>query len=105
LRPATLTLLGLNLLLLLDHVLGAFGRYRRDEITPLRQPQPSLRHMREGEPRIPVAESRGHLEALLCAAPILVCPTCHDPVPVRPPDHNASGGILVQVNLRTEHST
>jgi hypothetical protein len=31
------------------------------------QPQPRLRHMRECEPRIPVAESGGHLEAPLCA--------------------------------------
>jgi hypothetical protein len=36
-------LTGLNLLLLLDHWLGAFGRYRRNEIIPLRQPQPRLR--------------------------------------------------------------
>src|SRR5262245_37259831 len=80
-RRATLTLLGLNLLLLLDHGLGAFRRYRRDEFTPLGQPQPSLGHMREGDPPIPVAESGGHLEALLCASPILVCPTRHDPRP------------------------
>jgi hypothetical protein len=58
-------------MLLLDHGLGAFGRYRRNEIIPLRQPEPSLRHMREGDPRIPVAESGGHLEALMCAFPIL----------------------------------
>jgi hypothetical protein len=63
------------------HGLGAFGRYRRDEFTPLGQPQPSLGHMREGDPRIPVAESVGHLEALLCASPILVCSTRHDPSP------------------------
>jgi hypothetical protein len=37
---ATLTLLGLHLLLL-DDGLGAFGHYRRDETTPLRQPQPT----------------------------------------------------------------
>ena len=45
-------------------------RYRRNEIIPLRQPEPSLHHMREGDPQIPVAGSGGRLEVLMCAFPI-----------------------------------
>jgi hypothetical protein len=102
-RRATLTLL--NLLLLLDDGLTAFGRDRRNEIVPLRQSEPRPRHMREGDPRIPVAESGGHLEALLCASPILVCSTRHDPCPSVRHITNIGDGILVQVKIeKTENS-
>ena len=50
-------MLGLNLLLLLDQRLGAFGHYWRDEIIPLRKPShacakceratPALRSLKE----------------------------------------------------------
>src|SRR5262249_59292523 len=56
--------------------------------------------MREGDPRIAVAESGRHLEALLCASPILICPTRHDPCPVNPPDHERRRRHLVQVKLK-----
>jgi hypothetical protein len=41
----------------------------------IRQPLPDLRHMGERSPRFAVAKRARHLEALLCAAPILICPT------------------------------
>jgi hypothetical protein len=66
--------LGLDLLLLLDHGLGLFACYWRYEIISLRQSQPSLRHVGEGDPCIAVFESGRQLEALLGASPILVCP-------------------------------
>src|SRR5262249_61810642 len=56
--------------------------------------------MREGDPRIAVAESGRHLEALLCASPILICPTRHDPCPGNPPDHERRRRHLVQVKLK-----
>ena len=61
-RRATLSLLGLSLLLLLERWLSFFN-----PLITISQPQPRLRHMRECEPRIPVAESGRHLEAPLCA--------------------------------------
>src|SRR5262249_21821208 len=67
-------------------------RYRRNDIIPLRQPEPSLRHMREGDPQIPVAGSGGRLEVLMCAFPILACPTRHDPRPSVRQIANAGGG-------------
>src|SRR5262249_4571856 len=76
-----------------------FQRLHNDQPT-----QPSLRHMREGDPRIPVAESGGHLEALLCASPILVCPTRHDPCPFVRQITNAGGGIFVQVKIKEQRT-
>src|SRR5262249_9973615 len=64
--------LGLNLLLLLECWLGLFGHIS------LRQPQPDLRHVGEGNPRVAVSKRARHLQALLCATPILVCPAHRD---------------------------
>jgi hypothetical protein len=72
-----LSLLGLDLLLLLERGLGLCRCDRRHEIIPLRQPQPDLRHVGKGQPRIAVSERGGRFEALLCPPPILVCPTHH----------------------------
>src|SRR5262249_23819047 len=58
----------------------------RAELVPLRPeawdhssppPQPGLRHLGKGHPRIAVSERGGRFEALLCPPPILVCPTQH----------------------------
>jgi hypothetical protein len=61
----------------LERGLGLCRCDRRHEISPLRQPQPDLRHVGKGQPRIAVSERGGRFEALLCAPPILVCPTHH----------------------------
>jgi hypothetical protein len=71
-----LSLLGLDLLLLLERGLGSRRCERRHEIIPLRQPQPDLRHVGKGQPRIAVSERGGRFEAL-CPPPILICPTHH----------------------------
>jgi hypothetical protein len=61
LRLRALTLLGLNLLLLLDPGLGLFTCYRRYEIISLRQSQPTLRYVREDDPRVAVPKRARHL--------------------------------------------
>jgi hypothetical protein len=66
-------LFGLNLLLLLER-----GLTLSNVLITISQPHPRLRHMCKFDPCIAVAESGGHLKALLCATPILVCPTRHD---------------------------
>jgi hypothetical protein len=67
-------LLARDLLLLQDQGLGLCRSDWLYEIIPLRQPQPGLRHVGKSDPRIAVSELGGHLEALLCSSPILVCP-------------------------------
>src|SRR5262245_51988643 len=51
------------------------------DLVPIRQPLPNLRHLSQSIPTFAVSRRACHFKALLCASPILVCPTRHDPQP------------------------